>query len=67
MKLKAVLDRASIDSEGESTITLKIPLSYRNQALELLKLTEQVLLIEITPSNKPYYQEVTPVELWKES
>lgn len=63
LELIAVLDKSSIDNEGESTITLKIPLQYIDQSLKLLKLHQTPLKISITPDNNPYYKSIEPVEL----
>lgn len=54
--LIATLDKSSIDSEGESTITLKIPLKYRDKTLELMKHTETPLIVRVTPSKSPLYK-----------
>lgn len=50
------LHKTTIDHEGESTITLKIPLSELDKLLKIAQLTEQLLEISIEPSNKKHYE-----------
>jgi len=48
MKFAACLHRVAVDSEGESTVTLKIPLTNIDDVTALMKLTQTLLNVEIS-------------------
>lgn len=47
IELLATLGKSTIDSEGESRVNLVIPLEYRNEAMELIKMNEKVLRVSV--------------------
>lgn len=55
INLTGILHRTSIDTDGESTITLKIALSDINKVLELAKHTQKLLTISIEPIQENEY------------
>lgn len=55
IELTGILHRTSIDTDGESTVTLKIALSDINKVLELAKHTQKLLTISIEPISENEY------------
>ena len=47
----ASLHSVKIDREGETRITLMVPLSDRDAILELSRLTEAILRVSVSPEN----------------
>jgi hypothetical protein len=43
IKLLVTLGKSVIDNEGESKVTLIVPLEYRDQAMELMKCNDKVI------------------------
>jgi hypothetical protein len=56
IKLLATLHKGMIDSDGEATISLKIPQSDRVSALTLMTLNDVILEVQITPQANNIYQ-----------
>lgn len=56
MKLHATIDKINIDSESESTLILKIPLSDIKNAISLANYTQKLLEVEIHESKEKYYE-----------
>lgn len=55
INLTGILHRTAIDTDGESTVTLKIALSDINKVLELAKHTQKLLIISIEPIQENDY------------
>ena len=52
IKFKAVMDSVRVDKDGEVKLSLRVPLTYRNDALLCAALTEKVLRVTITPETQ---------------
>ncbi len=50
LRFDASLHAVRIDAEGESTVTFKVPLNYRDAILELSKQTQRELVVVIGKS-----------------
>lgn len=55
MRFLACLHRATVDKEGETTITLKVSKQFLQQSLDLMKMTET--LLDVTLKKEGSYEE----------
>ena len=60
----AIIHQVKIDKEGESKITLTVPLVNRDEVLEVGKLTEQVLEVSIVPVPQKITQKQGELTSW---
>lgn len=52
----ATLGKSKIDEEGESTIELKIPLQYRDQAFQMISMNDTLIKVVLTKETRAIYE-----------